>query len=119
MSLPPEVAYLCDDPDLGAQSFTVTRRKGKWIAGRFQVDGDPEILHPIGNMQPASEEQLAFFPEGERKHESKVIYTRTMLYMTEGEDIADEVTWHNVPYKIIRADRWDDFGFCVAYAARR
>lgn len=119
MSLSPEVAFLCSDPDLGAQEFTVRRRKGAWNAGRFTVKGDPQILHPIGNIQSPTPEQLVFFPEGERKQETKVIYTRTMLYMTEGEDIADEITWHDHPYKIIRADRWDDWGFCVAYVARR
>ena len=35
------------------------------------------------------------------------------------EDISDEITWNNHPYKVIRVDRWDEWGYCVAYAARR
>lgn len=118
MSLLPDVAFLCDDPDLGAQEFTVKRKTGSWVAGRF-IASEPETLTPIGNIQSPTPEQLAFFPEGVRENETKVIYTRTMLYVTEGEDISDEILWQGHWYKLVKADRWDDWGYCVAYAARR
>lgn len=118
MSLLPDVAFLCDDPDLGAQEFTVRRKTGTWVAGRF-IPRESESLTPVGNIQSPTPEQLEVFPEGVRKNEKKVIYTTTMLYTTEGEEISDVVIWHGNEYKIIRADRWDDWGYCVAYAARR
>lgn len=118
MSLLPNVAFLCDDPELGAQEFTVTRKKGKWVAGRF-IPQQPETMTPTGNIQSPTPEQLQFFPEGVRANETKVIYTQTMLYMTEGEDISDEITWNGHQYKVVRADRWEDWGYCVAYVARR
>lgn len=118
MSLLPEVAFLCEDTDLGAQKFTVNRKTGTWNAGRF-IPGKPQTLTPIGNIQSPTPEQLAFFPEGVRVNETKVIYTTTMLYMTEGEEISDEIIWNGHTYKVIRADRWDEWGYCVAYAARR
>lgn len=118
MSLLPDVAFLCDDPDLGAQDFTVARKKGKWEAGRF-IPRAPETLTPTGNIQSPTPEQLQFFPEGVRANETKVIYTQTMLYMTEGEDISDEITWNGHQYKVVRANRWEDWGYCVAYVARR
>lgn len=118
MSLSPDVAFLCSDPDLGAQTFTVKRSKGVWTAGRL-IPGKPKELPCIGIIQSPTPEQLQFFPEGARASETKVIYTQTMLYMTEGEDISDEITWNNHPYKVVRVDRWDEWGYCVAYAARR
>ena len=118
MSLLPEVAFLCGDHDLGAQQFTVNRKTGTWSAGRF-IPGETQVLTPVGIIQSPTPEQLEFFPEGVRVNETKVIYTTTMLYMTDGEGISDEIIWNGHTYKVVRADRWDDWGYCVAYAARR
>lgn len=118
MSLSPDVTELLVDPDLGAQSFTVRRRTGEWQGGRMKVVSD-ETLSAIGIIQPPSSEELQYFPEGERRKGMVAIYTQTILHLTEGEDIADDVTWQGEAYKIIRVDRWDDYGYCVAYAQKR
>lgn len=118
MSLSPDVTELLVDPDLGAQSFTIRRRTGKWQGGRMEVVTD-ETLTAVGIIQPPSSEELQFFPEGERRKGVIAIYTQTLLHLTEGEEIADDVTWHDESYKIIRVDRWDDYGYCVAYAQKR
>ncbi|MBQ9211084.1 MAG: hypothetical protein IJ153_10925 [Clostridia bacterium] len=114
----PDVAFLCVDPDLGAQPFKVTRRKGKWVKGSMTVTST-ETLNPIGIIQPTSAEELAQFPEGERRRAMITIYTTTMLYMSEGEDFSDDVTWHDEQYKVMRSDRWRDYGYCVAYCQKR
>ncbi len=116
--LSPDVAFLCDDPDLGAAPFTVTRRKGEWRGGRFEAT-DTQTFQALGIIQSPTPEEQEFFPEGDKKRETKTIYTRTMLHLTEGEDISDDITWHGRPYRVIRVDRWDDWGFCIAYAARK
>lgn len=113
-----DITELLVDPDLGAQEFTVRRRKGKWHGGRMEVSEDLSLT-AIGIIQPPSSEELRFFPEGERREGMIAIYTQTMLHLTEGEEIADDVTWQGEPYKIIRVDRWDDYGYCVAYAQKR
>lgn len=118
MPLLPDVTELLVDPDLGAQEFTVRRRKGRWYRGELVADKD-ETFTAIGIIQPPSSEDLQFFPEGERRRGMVAIYTQTMLHMTEGKDVSDDITWNNEAYKIVRVDRWDDYGYCVAYAQKR
>ena len=123
MALMPDVTMILTDPELGAQEVTIRRRQGSWKNGRYIANtlenGETDTFTAIGNLQRASSEQLEVFPEGERKRETKVFYTKTMLYPTEGDKISDELYWHGHPYRIVYVDRWDDWGFCIAYAARR
>lgn len=118
MALSPDVTELLVDPDLGAQEFIVRRRTGKWQGGRMIVAEDTTFT-AIGIVQPPSSEELQFFPEGERRKGMVAIYTQAILHLTEGEDVADDVTWRGDEYKIVRVDRWDDYGYCVAYAQKR
>ena len=117
MALSPDVTELLVDPDLGAQEFTVRRRKGEWLYGRLELVSD-ETLTAVGIIQPPSPEELQFFPEGERRKGMVAIYTQTMLHLSEGEDVADEVMWRGETYKLVRVERWDDYGYCVAYAQK-
>lgn len=118
MSLMPDVTDLLHDPDVGAKPFSILRRTGQWSGGRMHVSTSQSIS-AVGVMLPPSSEQLSFFPEGERRNGQVAIYTETILHLTEGEEIADEVTWQGDRYKIIRVDRWDEYGFCIAYAQKR
>lgn len=118
MALMPDVTELLFDPDLGAQEFEVTRRTGKWSGGRMAVESE-ETIKAIGIIQPPSAEQLAFFPEGERRKGQIVIYTTTTLHLTEGTDITDDVTWNGEKYKLVNVKRWDDYGYVEAYAELR
>ena len=114
----PDVTMLLVDDDLGAQSFTVRRRTSQWENGRMTVKTD-ENLTFIGIIQPTGAEQLQFFPEGERREGMITIYTKSLLHLTEGTEVSDDVTWNGEQYKVIRVDRWQDYGYCVAYAQRR
>lgn len=118
MALCPDVTELLDDPDLGAQEFSYRRRTIEWQGGRAVVATD-ETFSAVGNIQPASAEQLDFLPEGEKRKGAILIYTRTMLHLSEGEDVSDDVTWQGEAYKVIHVDRWVDYGFYVAYAQKR
>ena len=120
MSLMPDIKFLLSDPDLGAQAFTITRQKGNWQNGRLIVsptDGK-QTIQAIGIIVPPDQDQLDRFPEGERRKEKKVIYSNTLMYLSEGNNVSDEITWHENRYKIVGVEPWDDWGFCVAYAVR-
>lgn len=118
MALMPDVTMLLFDPDLGAQTFEVKRRKGEWIGGRL-VMRQQETITATGIIQPPSPEQLAMFPEGERRQGMIAIYTTTILHLSDGKDVSDDVTWRGEQYKVIHIDRWTDYGYCVAYAQKR
>ncbi len=120
MALLPHVQLLLSDPDLGAQPFAITRKTGRWQNGRLIIDPEGiQAISAVGIIAPPQVEELQFFPEGERGKDMKVIYTQTMMYVSEGKEVSDEIVWHGAPYKVIRVDRYDDWGFCAAYAAKR
>lgn len=118
MTLSPDVTELLVDPDLGAQEFSVRRRKGKWQCGRLEMTEDTTFT-TTGIIQTLSSEELSYFPEGERRKGMIAIYTQTLLHLSEDEDVSDDVTWQDESYKVIHVDRWQDYGYCVAYAAKR
>lgn len=120
MSLMPDVTHLLTDPELGAQTFAVTRTTGVWVGGRLTFpDGSEETFNAVGIIQPPSPDHLQYFPEGERREGEKVIYTKTILHMSDKGNVSDVITWHGEAYKIVRVDRWDDWGYCAAYAVKR
>ena len=117
--LMPDVTALLVDTELGAQTVTVKRKTGSWQGGRFVVgENGTQTLSVIGILQPASPEQLEFFPEGERREGQVVFYTQTTLYLTEGSEISDRLMWQGEEYKIININRWQDYGFNIAYAQK-
>lgn len=120
MALMPEVQFLVTDPDLGAQRFTITRKTGVWQGGRLVVDPETgtETIEAAGVIVPPQPEEMDRFPEGERRKDLKAVYSQTMMHVSDGEAVSDKITWHGDSYKIIRVERWDDWGFCVAYAAK-
>ena len=118
MQLSPDVTFLLEDPDLGAQAFTITRTKATWNKGR-QEKQQPVTIQAVGIIQPTSSEELEHFPEGTRKKGMLTIYSRTMMYASEGDTFSDEISWNGHTYKVEKSDRWQDYGYCVAYAARR
>ena len=120
MALMPEVQFLVTDPDLGAQPFTVTRKTGAWQGGRLVIDPETgtQTIQAAGVIVPPQPEEMDRFPEGERRKDLKAVYTQTMLHVSDGDSVSDKITWHGASYKIVRVDRWDDWGFCVAYAAK-
>lgn len=117
--LMPDITALLSDIEVGARPFSILRRSGQWSGGRFQMIGSGERIDAVGNIQPAGQEALQFFPEGERREGQIVIYTTATIYLTEGDAISDEVEWRGESYKIIRVDRWHDWGFNIAYAQKR
>ena len=116
--LSPDVAFLVEDEDLGAQDFKILRRTGKYIKGTF-TEISRETLTKKGLVIPKDAEQLQFFPEGERKKGMITVYTRAELHMTEGGDVSDEIIWDGHNYRIVLVDPFTDYGFCVGHAARR
>jgi len=119
MALMPEVQFLLSDPEMGAHRFTVTRKTGKWQGGRLVIgENGSQTLTAIGVIVPPEAEQLEFFPEGDRRKNKRAIYTKTMLHVSEGDEVSDTITWQGDTYRIVNVDRWDDHGFCVAYAVK-
>lgn len=116
--LSPDVAYLVEDEDLGAQDFSILRRTGKYVKGTF-TEISRETLTKKGLIVPKDAEQLQFFPEGERKKGMITVYSRADLHLTEGGDVSDEIIWDGSNYRVVLVDPFTDYGFSVAHCSRR
>lgn len=116
--LMPDVTWLLSDPTLGSQHFTIIRKTGAWQSGRFVLDVAQNIP-AIGIIQPSGSESLSMIPEGEKREGMVVIYTKTEIHLTEGSEVSDNVEWRGEMYKVLRIDRWQDYGFNIAYAQKR
>ena len=119
MALSPEVAYLCEDPELGAQPFTVKRMTGIWSNGRLIDPGDGDkTFSGIGIIVPPDKEQLEFYPEGEKTNNKIAVYTRKEIRVTRDSRTSDRIIWRGEEYKTVNVQRFDDWGFCVTFAVK-
>lgn len=128
MPLQPDITAALLDPELGAQPFTINRTFGEWKAGRFIEE--TTAIKAVGNIQPATTEDLEQLPEGDRRKGVIVIRTPTPIYETgnqeseasqtpQKEHTTDEIVWRGNAYKVLSATLWGDFGWYEAYATRK
>jgi hypothetical protein len=103
-----------------AQAFTVNRS-----SGNFQQGGYVSVTTAIpfwGIIQPATEEDLAQLPEGDRSTGMMGFISEQPMYKTRAQGSAsglgDTITWNGQEYRIVAVVPWRDFGFSKAIAAR-
>lgn len=94
------------------QTIYVTRTKGEYGSGGY-VDGiwveNEATVFPIRtSVQPASESDTAFLPEGREAHEAYVLYSKTKLVQAEGSTNADKVRIHGQDYTVVRTEYWEN-----------
>lgn len=124
-----DVSELITDPDFAAR-YTVYRRTGKWVKGRFTVS-EPEILNFFGAVQPASEREIQQLHIGDSEQGVMKFFTRKPndLYITrefsESDDngnddnaqVSDEIKFDGRMYKVLKVMPWHNGGWCRAFAS--
>lgn len=116
-----DVSSIVLDPDF-AQTFTVKRYSGDWVAGRF-VEGHDDI-QVLGTISIANAKQIAFIPEGDRIGGEIAIHTTVPLYNsrngteTKEGGTSDIVIWHDDEYKIYQVNEYSDYGYYFAIGQR-
>ena len=116
----PNVTRVLKSTRLGAQAFTIIRPSGQWQGGRW-VEGDPEEAEEIkafGNIQPATPDDLNQMPEGERRSGTIVIRTTQKFNMSGDGGSSDRVHWNDNDYRVVRINRWEDYGWDEAFLSR-
>lgn len=75
----------------------------RWIEGV-----ETPITHNFTSVQPASGEDIALLPEGERSDDMVIIYDAEALYVTDkiAGTVADVILYDNKRYKVIRCKPW-------------
>ena len=113
------VARVANSPAF-AQVYTVNRS-----VGTFQQGGFVSTTTPIpfwGIIQPATDEDLAQVPEGDRVTGMMGFISEQRMYETNvqqnSEGLGDTITWNDQLYRVVRVVPWKDFGFWKAIASR-
>ena len=100
-----------------SQPFTVWRKSGDWIAGRF-VPTETSITIS-GVVTAAGTKDIIQVPEGDRTSQLMVFHSTMPLYVThddiEGKGTSDEIEWHRERYRLLQIKDWSDFGYYKAY----
>ena len=103
-----------------AQEFTINRS-----SGTFQQGGYMSVTTAIpfwGIIQPATEEDLAQVPEGDRSTGMMGFISEQPMYKTRTQGsvsgLGDTITWNGQEYRVVAIVPWKDFGFSKAIAAR-
>lgn len=119
-----DVSELIEDPDF-ASPYTVLRRTGKWVNGRFEVS-EPERLAYFGAVQPATTLELAQLDIGDGEVGVMKFFCRAPkdLYLTHSFDesdetaqVSDEIEFRGRLYKVLRVSPWQHHGFTRAFAS--
>lgn len=97
-------------------SFTVYRKTGNWIAGRFKETEDPIIFS--GVVTAPGTKDLIQVPEGDRTSEIMCFHSTNELFVTHNDvsskGTSDEIEWNNKRYRIYQVKNWNKFGFYKA-----
>ena len=104
-----------------AQAYTVNRSVGTFQQGGFVFTTTPIPFYGI--IQPATEQDMAQVPEGDRVTGMLGFISEQPMYRTyvEGqtEGIGDQIVWRGQNYKVVAVVPWRDFGFSKAIASRQ
>lgn len=105
-----------------SQPFTVFRKSGKWVGGRWVPSEDPIKMQ--GTVTAMNPKDLLQVPEGDRVTGMMCFYSEKPLYTTRSETdwedggTSDEIVWRDNRYRIFSVVPWGDFGYVKAFGVR-
>jgi hypothetical protein len=104
-----------------AQEYTVNRSVGTFQEGGFVFTTTP--IQFWGIIQPATPQDLAQVPEGDRVTGMIGFISEEKMYRTyvegQAEGIGDQIVWRGQNYKVVAVIIWKDFSFFKAIASRQ
>jgi len=104
-----------------AQEYVVNRSVGTFQQGGFVFT--TTAIPFWGIIQPATDQDLAQVPEGDRVTGMIGFISEAKMYRTyvEGqtEGIGDQIVWRGQNYKVVAIVIWKDFTFYKAIASRQ
>ena len=104
-----------------AQAYTVNRSVGTFQQGGYVFNTTPIAFWGI--IQPATEQDLAQVPEGDRVTGMMGFISEERMYRTyvdgQTSGIGDQIVWRGANYKVVAVVPWKDFTFYKAIASRQ
>lgn len=97
------------------QTFSINRKQGSYINGRWTESIQAGPLSKVGIVQPAKPESLLFLPEGERVEGAILIHSKDEIIVGDGvSTMSDIILWQNEEYRAAFKKPWQLNGyFCV------
>jgi hypothetical protein len=120
-----DVSDLIEDPDF-AFPYTIVRRTGAWLDGRFVVSDPPDRLPYYGAVQPATTRDIEQLGIGDNEkgvmkffcRQPKDIYlTRNFNDSDETAQVSDEIEFNGYVYKVLQISPWQQNGWTRAFAS--
>ena len=113
-----DVSDILEDPDF-AQPFDVLRSSGAFVSGGWQ--NLTTTVACSGVILPASDQDIALVPEGDRVTGMISVHTTRKLFQTHTgaqPGLSDVIVWNGDKYRILKLFPYQDFGFTKALGAR-
>lgn len=106
-----------------AQTFTVYRQTGEWVAGRWVRSSEEIVIQMRGTVTAMNPKDLVQVPEGDRVTGMMCFYSTEPIYTTRADDddsggTSDEIEWQGERYRISSVVPWSDFGYYKAFGVR-
>ena len=136
-----DVSDLITDPDF-ATNYTIIRREGQWINGRFKVSDPPTRLLYYGAVQPATTHDIEQLGIGDNEKSVMKFFCRQPkeIYITHNFNenfnesytdvtggicntgnkviqISDEIEFRGYIYKVLQISQWQHHGWIRAFAS--
>ncbi|WP_083430272.1 hypothetical protein [Alicyclobacillus macrosporangiidus] len=99
-----------------AQTFTVYRKGGSWVAGRW--NGTETPIQMTGVITVPSETDVEQVPEGDRQRGAICVYTAQPLMITNAGGTSDEILWRGQRYRAAKVWPYADYGYYKCIAVR-
>jgi hypothetical protein len=104
-----DVSELMNDDDF-AQPFVV-KRPTTTLANHGVASTAYREINLIGIVQPATAQEIAMLPEGERSSEIMNFWCTQELFPGDGKEITGDIAiFGGTKYVVIKSTRWGDVG---------
>lgn len=99
-----------------SQSFTVYRKSGSWVAGRWE--GSETALSFRGVISVANADELEQIPEGDRQKGAISVCSSSPLQVTTGSGTSDEIEWRGNRWRAMQMSPYADYGYYKVIAVK-
>ncbi len=98
------------------QSFTVYRKSGSFIAGKWV--GTESAITMQGVITVANDLDLEQLSEGDRQRGAIAVRSQAPLFISNTSGTSDEVVWHGNRYRATQQGPYIDYGYYKIIAVK-
>lgn len=97
---------------LSFDTLTVERSTRTWVNGVLVTTLiDPQPSPVACSAQPITGKDLERVPEAQRSQGALIVFSLVRLYVGEGSNMSDSVTFRGDKYTVVHSEQWDVNGY--------